>query len=291
MFNKIILKIIEFFSKKIVYPISRWHNLNLFLHIRKDLNIKDRPSIFWLLFGRAYWYFQRIVNNARIFYFEAVVKNYSELIKKHYLEDYAYGKESLSSSKYKKGFEKKHGSMSELFKNSFLINIIGIQDYDSFLDCGCGEGTNIKEVFNSFPNSKVTAFDLSPNAIEFAKSMFKDKNVHIFQGSVLDIGLLNKFPNESVDNVFFANMLATLLLKSIKETRMARSQILKEAIRVAKKNVIINEKWTDDTKIFIEQRYRALFYEDYATYFQDAKEQGDILLAPSLIIFHKKLKQ
>jgi hypothetical protein len=117
--------------------------------------------------------------------------------------------------------------------------------------------------------------------------MLQGKNADIFQGSVLDKELFKRFADNSIDNVFFANMFATVLAGDINQTRKARQEVIRQAIRIARKNVIINDNLAFDTKIYIEQKYRALFYEDYANYFKGFENQGSLLMTPKFIIFKK----
>ncbi len=288
MIKGIFLKFLNLFSGKVIFPLSRWHNSNLFIYTRKNSWLQEKPSLAWLIFGRLFMAIQMVNDKVVANYLEAIVSNYSRLVKKHYFDNYAYGKDALSDPEYRKKMEESNGSIQGLFKNSWLLKIAEIKNGDSFLECGCGQGNNIKDVFTYFPDSKVTAFDLSPNVVDFAKDVFRNKAAHIFQGSALDAGLWNGFPNKSVDNIFFANMLATILSGGIARTRQARIEIISEAVRIARKNVIICEGVVSYTRIYIEQKYRAIFYDDYAEYFKGLESHGDLLVAPRLLVFHKK---
>ena len=288
MLKSFFLKLLNIVAKGIIFPASRWYNSNFFLYSRKNPWLKERPSLIWLIFGRLFMKMQIIIKKACLFYREAVVKNYTCLSKRHYCDNYAYGDDILLDIDYKERFADSPGLMRALLNNAFLMRIAEIKDTDSFLECGCGLGSNIKDIVTSFPAAKVTAFDLSPNAVKFAKDVFEGEAVRIFQGSALDADIWNGFPDKSIDNVFFANMLATVLSGSIAQTRQARSRIISEAVRIARKNVIIFETLVSYENIYIEQKYRAIFYDDYTAYFEGLESQGGVLITPRILIFHKK---
>ena len=289
--KKNILKLLSFLINVTVFPISRWHISNLFLYKNPKKWLDDKPSMAWQLFGKPFWYLQRLISRIHLLYLDAIVCKYSQLIKRHYLDNYAYDNKTLSDDDYQNYFKVgRRGDMRTLFENDFFITILDIKPDDSFLDCGCGEGVNIKEIFMNFPNAKVIAFDISPNAVDFAKNMFKDKSVDIFQGSVLDMSIFKRFSDNSVDHVFFARVLSSILCEGIEDTRLVRQAIVDEAVRITRKNVIITQCATGDSKIHIEQKYRALFHEDFSLYFEKFRNQGDILFASKIMIFRKKHK-
>jgi hypothetical protein len=122
----------------------------------------------------------------------------------------------------------------------------------------------------------------------FAKKNFIGESADIFYASVTDKDLWQKFPDNSIDNVFFANMFANILGRSTVLTRNMRMEIIRQAFRIAKKNIILNEKVYMQSSIFLAQKYRALFYEDFSEYFKKFKEKGNLLLAQDFFIFHKQ---
>lgn len=242
----------------------------------------------WFALGWPAFLCSKLIAKAGDFYSEAIVHRYSSLINKHYKDNYAYPKEALSDTAYREKLANQRGSMQKLFEDKLFVEIGNFKDGDSFLDCGCGTGMNIREVFAYFPNSRVAGFDLSPNAIDFAKSANEGKNLELFAASVMDREVFKKFSDKSIDHVLFANMFATILSGSIAETVGLRKKILLEAVRIARKNVIINEHCAGPRRIYIEQKYRAAFYDDYSTYFEEAKGEGEVLLFPEALLFLKK---
>lgn len=287
MIKRLVLYLLRIFSYKALFPLMRWYYANLFLYNAKSVWLKEGPGIIWFVLGWPVFLCGKLTGKIKYFYSEAIVSNYSVLIRKHYKDNYAYPKEVLSNTSYKDSLLRQHGSLQKLFDNKFLVKIADFADGDSFLDCGCGTGMNIREVFTYFPNSKVAGFDLSANAIDFAKATNENKNLELFVGSVMDMVIFKKFGDKSIDHVLFANMFATILSGSIEETVNFRKKILSEAVRIARKNVIINEHCIGPRKIYIEQKYRAFFYDDYSSYFENMKGQGENLLFPDTLIFLK----
>ena len=54
---------------------------------------------------------------------------------------------------------------------------VGIKDYDSVLDYGCGLGhLNVYMTLNGYKNVKYSGIDVNPHYINMASMMFKDKN-------------------------------------------------------------------------------------------------------------------
>ncbi len=54
---------------------------------------------------------------------------------------------------------------------------VGIKDYDTVLDYGCGLGhLNIYMALNGYKNVKYSGIDVNPHYISMASMMFKDKN-------------------------------------------------------------------------------------------------------------------
>jgi ubiquinone/menaquinone biosynthesis C-methylase UbiE len=186
-----------------------------------------------------------------------------------------------------KEFDKHPGSISEIFENKSINSIMGLEAADSFLDCGCGPGGNIKALQRYLPSSKVIGFDLSPKAVEFAQQYFKGQKVEVFQGSVLDMEVFKKFPDKSIDNVLFSHMFSTLYSNNLNETQKIRQEIISQAVRIARKNVILKEGMFPEG-IVVEQKFRALFQEDYSKYFIKYQDQGDVVLGKDLLIFHKR---
>ncbi|MFA6548415.1 MAG: class I SAM-dependent methyltransferase [Candidatus Margulisiibacteriota bacterium] len=280
-------KLLRSVAKSAVFPVSRWYRANLFLWHRKLAGQPlEAPSFAWLIFGRLYFYIYRNIEQLQCYYYDAVISNYSKLIKKHYYENYAFCEVSYSSQPFLEKFSQHPGSISELFDNQVFSDVLAFKPDESFLDCGCGPGGNIKLIKARLPNALVRAFDLSPNAVNFAQEYFKGQNVEVFQGSVLDLRVFEDMPDNSIDNVLFSHMFSTLYINNIEETRHIRQMILDQAVRIAKKNVILKEAMSPT--IYIEQKYRAIFQEDYSLYFEKHGKAGDVVLGKDLLFFHKR---
>ncbi len=72
---------------------------------------------------------------------------------------------------------------------------VGIKDYDSVLDYGCGLGhLNVYMTLNGYKNVKYSGIDVNPHYINMASMMFKDKNF-----AVSDIESVN--PESTFDYV------------------------------------------------------------------------------------------
>ena len=51
---------------------------------------------------------------------------------------------------------------------------------------------------------------------------------------------------------------------------------------------MITPCFVQDSLIYIEQKYRALFHENYTNYFKDLAKDGDVILSSQIMVFHKK---
>ena len=285
--KNIIDALLAFIAEELIFPVSYWYNSNLFLFLRGRAGTPlGNPSILWRFLGRIYFFIQCRLKQLNHYYYESVLKRYTVLIKKHYTDDYAYSNVSINNATFLQQFEEGDGSIKEIFNNQALLRFSDIQNGDSFLDCGSGPGNNILEIKKRLPKAIVKAFDLSPNSVRFINDYFKEQQVEAFVGSVLDMEVFKKIPDKSIDHVFFANMLPTVFLDSIDKTRGIRQEIISQAIRIARKNVILSE-YIGPTRIVIEQKYRAIFQEDYSPYFEGALEKGNLLLGKDMYVFHK----
>lgn len=278
---------LKLFADRIVFPFSRWHRSNLYLWQRKIKGSPlETPSVNWMIFGRIYFYLERLVILITKYYYDTVIQKYSIFIKKHYFENYAFSDVSIGNKKHMDSFRVDCGSIKQIFENNCLLKIVDFKSNDSFLDCGCGPGGNIQGIKRYMPNAEIIGFDLSPNAVKFAGEYFKGQKVEVFQGSVLDMGVFKKYLNNSIENILFAYMFSTIYSGNIEETRRVRQEIIDQAVRIARKNVIIFDYM--EFAVFIEQKYRAIFQEDYSVYFEKHKDIGDVVFGENVLIFHKK---
>jgi SAM-dependent methyltransferase len=288
MIKKSVQHLLRVVADRVIFPLSRWHRSNAFLYERHlwGESTPDDPSCLWLAIGLLGYKCQKAAELVRGYYLDAVINNYSVLLKKHYVENYAY-QNVINNEAYVREFNGTRGTIKDLFENPTLLGALKVTGHDSFLDCGCGPGRNIREILHYLPEARVEGFDISRAAIEFADEHFKGQNVVASRASVLDWGLYQKYQNGSVDNVLFANMFATIYDKSVTETRKIRQRIIDEAVRISGKNVILSEYIVPEN-IFIEQKYRAIFQEDYSRYFEKHSRAGDLVFGKNMLIFHKK---
>ncbi len=104
----------------------------------------------------------------------------------------------------------------------------------SILDVGCGGGLFTQRLAKSYPQATVTGIDLSHEAIDFAKRHLpSDKAPSRVHFLVPDSTHLN-YPTHSFDVVT-----TTLMCHHLKDSELIT--FLKQAIRVAKHAVIIND--------------------------------------------------
>ena len=139
-------------------------------------------------------------------------------------------------------------------------------DNDTFLDLGCGKGENIKYLLKAFPNSKITGLDISHEALEIIKEFEKSQNLFLKQCDLSNLKNIQNIKSKSFDNIIISHVLSALLKDDISKTTIFRSDLIKECLRISKKNLVIidSEKmfYGDDKYFTIEQINRGLCYHN-----------------------------
>jgi methionine biosynthesis protein MetW len=102
--------------------------------------------------------------------------------------------------------------------------VLDLINDDSILDIGCGDGLLLKEISRKNPAAKLTGLDISPRAIEIARS--RGLECRLF-----DITQRLPFDDNSFDAV---------LLLDILEHLFEPEEVLKEACRVTRKHIYIS---------------------------------------------------
>jgi SAM-dependent methyltransferase len=225
----------------------------------------------------AIYYFLKLLSNAWRYQFaDYGVRKYSKFIKKHYSGD-GWGKIKIKNSEQRTNlFNNLHSRFAYYLDHASLL--ISCKDGDTFLDAACGFGENLKELRRRFPNSKIHAFDISPNAIEFIHMSDFGNATSAEEGSILDFNYLSKFKDASYDWVLYSHAFSFIFASSLKETTELRKKVLQHLSRIARKGFIMLETFpSDETKFVLEQNTRSALKTDITSYFEGIK--GELFLA------------
>lgn len=171
----------------------------------------------------------------------AVLKDFDARIKAH------YGKHGASYGEYAAKSDAElaavyHGmpaGRTRPFIETYGA-VLGWADGESFLDCGCGEGAEVRELRATFPSSPVACFDLNEDAVRAIRAgTAGDPLVSATTGSLVDPAHLRSIASDSVDHVLLCHVIAYLFGPSAAETTALRQEILSQLIRIARKSVLV----------------------------------------------------
>ena len=113
------------------------------------------------------------------------------------LDRHIYSLTGRESIRYGGGLHTKHKHTA--YHTFFIKNI---NEGESVLDNGCGNGFLSYGIVNNFKNVKLVGIDLNKSNIEFAKKNFRHPNLKFVEGNVL-----TDLPNEEFDVVIMSNVL------------------------------------------------------------------------------------
>ena len=266
--HKILNKIL---SKLFYYPIKIFFYLYRFLKDHYFRYILKSKKIKYTYFSIFSWFIltsisevKKIISNT---YFNFCISKYVNLNKIHYSKkgrgylDY----QNLSYNEKEKIYSSNISRFEIIAKNNNFFNRL-FSDNDTFLDLGCGKGQNIKYLLKAFPNSKITGFDISNEALEIIREFEKSKNLYLRQIDLTDLKNTQDIKSKSFDNIIISHVFSTLLKNNITETIIFRSNLIKECLRISKKNLVIldHEKmfYSDNSHFEIEQINRGLYYNN-----------------------------
>lgn len=118
---------------------------------------------------------------------------------------------------------------------SLLVDILKQhQPFDSLLDVGCGNGTDLVLIHHALPKVELTGFDVSPENIQEADS--RGLPATLYQADLQ--AKLKEIPNKSFDIVFTNGV----MMYNPKE-------FLRELPRIARKAIILSEHDPDQNML------------------------------------------
>ena len=130
-----------------------------------------------------------------------------------------------------KRHEHKGMSSRDMLDAMKILNNIGLNEGDRFLDAGCGDGyfsIAAAEVVGA--RGRVYAFDMDRDAIGRLEKEIAEKRLANIEAKVVDVSLMLPLADESVDVVFISNVLHGLVANG--ESEIA----LKEVSRVTRRH-------------------------------------------------------
>lgn len=232
----------------------RWvvHN-KLVYHLRplgKNPNILSYPFIF------VYYVCRLVGSSWNIAFANYGLKHYVIFLKQHYSAT-GWGKTLPKTDKdFSDKYKKLHSRFAYYLDN--CKTLLDCKDGDSFLDVACGSGENLKELSKRFPNSKIYAFDISPNAIDFVNRSGYSSNITCEIGNVLDFDYLSSFKSRSFDWVLYSHAFSFVFDSDLDKTIQLRKRVLAELARISSKGFIMLESAPHQkTKFVLEQNTRA----------------------------------
>ena len=154
-----------------------------------------------------------------------------------------------------------------LDKNKYLL---ACADGDSFLDAGCGDGFNIRELARRFPSSVIHGFDVNEVALSIVRSAEAHPKVTLRQGTFLDPKFMATFSDSSFDWVLMSHALSFISGLSINDTWEVRTRLVQDLVRVSRKGVIILDGPPDaEFLVEIEHNTRCAVKSNYMRLFAD----------------------
>ncbi|MCD3283093.1 malonyl-ACP O-methyltransferase BioC [Clostridium botulinum C/D] len=94
-------------------------------------------------------------------------------------------------SKNAKSYDK-HSNVQRKMKDiliNFLLKNLKSSTIKNILEIGCGTGSLTKTLLKNFPNSNITAIDISPGMIEVVKDKFKNSSINFICADIENINL------------------------------------------------------------------------------------------------------
>ena len=261
-----IVAIMQISARLVVPPcfwLSRWymHNRMKFFH-RESPNVMSLPLV---IIGEG----QKIFRAAFIREFaEYALPKYKSFTEDHYSAGgYGYGGlEKLDSGAARARYASGKSRLTHyLDHNTRLLDCV---DGDSFLDAGCGDGFNIRELARRFPSSVIHGFDVNDAALSIVRIAEAHPKLTLRQGTFLDPKFMATLLDLSFDWVLISHALAFVTGLSISDTWEVRTRLVQDLVRVSRKGVIILDGPPDtgfsveiehDTRCAVKSNYMMLF--------------------------------
>ena len=258
----------------------RWIKQNRLLAGLGDKQI-GRHSIFYIPFA----YIDRMISffksNWNAEFSNYALKKYENFLKTHYSKDGIgyFNYDGLSEDERLNIYNGVKGRVAYYIEHN--LSILDYKDGDSFLDMGCGQGQNIKELVSRYPNSLIKGFDVSKGALRIIQTALKkNNNVNVEEGSVIDLQYLDSYPARSFDHVIVSHVFSFLIRTDVNETRILRQKIMDQLIRIAAKSALIMDanilSGNKYPELIIEQNTRCHFRESLVPYFSKHVSKGEL---------------
>ena len=157
-------------------------------------------------------------------------------------------------------------SRLEILLNHYSSLKLRFSNNDTFIDLGCGKGENIKYLLKNFPNSKITGVDISNEALKLIRASEKSQNLFLKPIDLTNLKNIQNIKSKRYDNIIISYVLSTLLKDDIVKTTLFRSNLIKECLRISKKNIIILDHESMfcgiEKSFMIEQENRGFYHEN-----------------------------
>lgn len=149
-------------------------------------------------------------------------------------------------------------------------DLLRYNDGDSFADLGCGTGQNIKTLVAQFPHSPVLGIDVSQGALDFVAEVETAPHLRLAHGSITNLEQLDALLSSPVDHIVLSHVFSTLIDASVYSTKDRRQELVRLLVSKARKSVIIIDAFSarGDFTVEIEQRDRAVVFDDVLSYFE-----------------------
>lgn len=266
--SKIINFLIGQVAVPIVFFVVRFVKDQAFLVRLRNNNLKPFFISYPIYFVvRVAQFFADAFRTAFINY---ALRKYNDYIAVHYSK---YGRgyfsyESLTDHEKRETYGKPNGRV-EAFIDQYST-ILNYCDGNSFFDVGCGRGQNIKPLRERFQNSFVYGIDLSKEAVEVIKAAVNDDLVKVEAADLKDMNTYKVLEDGAYDHVVMSHVFSLIIDEDLPKTKVLRTSIIKELVRIAKKSVLIIDGpaiVSPREQFVIEQLNRGVFYESIDDYF------------------------
>jgi ubiquinone/menaquinone biosynthesis C-methylase UbiE len=126
------------------------------------------------------------------------------------------------------------------YRTPFIANMVKVNNAGSVLELGCNVGRNLAEINKVCPDVKITGFDISEEAMQYAKEV-ENNPAEFIVGSIYD---LSDFEDNSYDMVFTSSVLFHIPTERV-------LPIIKEMKRIASKFIFNIERYTKSERIVV----------------------------------------
>ncbi len=268
---KLFAKSIIQFAAQLIVPsffwLSRWYlsNRDKFFHHMSPSYISVPLVIFGEVLRESRAAFVRE-------FAEYALPRYKVFTEDHYSAGgYGYrGLEKIGSAAAKTRYEAGKSRLSHYLDHN--KRLLDCQDGDSFLDAGCGDGYNIKELARRFPSSIIHGFDVNDAALAIVRMSEAHPQLTLRQGTFLDPKFMANYLDLSFDWVLMSHALGFITGLSIIDTIKVRTRLVQDLARVSRKGVIILDGPPEaGFSVEIEHKTRCIVKSNYMMLFNELR--------------------